>query len=91
MQISRKLLKKVSSVYQVEGENRFKIIAYDKAAEFISKSSDRIFDLWNSGKLGNFPGIGKNIASHLDELFKSGKVEYFNRIFPVYPNFFSFT
>ncbi len=74
------LLRKVSAAYQVLGENRFKIIAYDRAADSIEHLTSDVKDLWDDGKLGEIPGVGSSIAGYLDELFKTGSVKHFDTI-----------
>ena len=46
-----KLLKEVAAAYILKNENRFKIIAYEKAADAIQNSTMEAKDLWESGKL----------------------------------------
>jgi DNA polymerase (family 10) len=75
-----KLLRVISSVYELKSEPRFKIIAYDRAATTIERSNREVKELWQKGKLETLPGIGPNIASHLQELFKVGQVSHFKRI-----------
>lgn len=75
-----KLLRQVAAAYQVKGGNRFKIIAYEKAADSIEHLTSEAKDLWDDGKLGEVPGIGASIASHLDELFRTGRVKHFEKI-----------
>lgn len=79
-QIAR-LLKNVSAAYEVKGESRFRIAAYSNAAAAIEHAASReVKDLWDDGKLTEIPGIGPNIASHLDELFRKGKVAHFEKV-----------
>lgn len=80
-----RLLKRVSAAYTIKGFNRFRIIAYDNAAETIEKSNIEVKDIWQDGKLSRLPGIGSSIASHLDELFKTGKVKSFEEAFKGLP------
>ncbi|MBI3379568.1 DNA polymerase/3'-5' exonuclease PolX [Candidatus Gottesmanbacteria bacterium] len=75
------LLRKVAAAYILKDENRFKIIAYEKAAEALENSTSEAKDLWREGKLTTIPGIGKTISSHLDELFRTGKVAHFESVF----------
>jgi len=72
------LLRKVAAAYQILNENRFKIIAYDRAADSIEHLTSEVKDYWDDGKLGEIPGVGQGIASYLDELFRSGKVAHFD-------------
>ena len=86
-----KLLRNVAAALQVKEENRFRIIAYDKAADSIEHLTSELKDIWEDGKLESVPGIGPTIAAHMDELFKTGKVAHFERIFNgLSPAFFVF-
>lgn len=74
------LLRKVSAAYQILNENRFKIIAYDRAADSIEHLTSDAKDLWDDGKIGDIPGVGEGIAHYLDELFRTGKVKHFDDV-----------
>jgi len=76
------LLRAVAASYQLNGEdkNRFKIIAYQRAADAVEHESSELKDLWDEGKLEEVPGIGKSIALHLDELFRTGKSKHFEEV-----------
>jgi DNA polymerase (family 10) len=74
------LLRKIAAAYQILGENRFKIIAYERAADSIEHLTSEIKDLWDDGKLDEIPGVGATLVKHLDELFRTGKVEHFDQI-----------
>jgi DNA polymerase (family 10) len=75
-----KLLRAVSAAYEVKAGNRFKIMAYERAATAIEHATSEIKDLWDDGKLGTLAGIGRGIAQHLDELFKTGQVKHFKKV-----------
>jgi len=79
------LLKKVAAAYLLTNENRFKVIAYQKAADTVENLSRNLFDLWQEGKVGEIPGIGAAIASHLDEYFKNGHSLHFDSILKKIP------
>lgn len=74
------MLRDVSAAYQVKGENSFKIIAYQNAADSIEHATSEIKDLWEVGKLDSIPGVGASIKGHLDELFKTGRVKHFDEV-----------
>lgn len=80
-----KLLRSVSAALVLSNANRFRVIAYDKAADAIEHASSEVKDLWDDGKLKELSGIGEGIASSLDELFKTGKVKHFEEILKPYP------
>jgi len=75
-----KILADISAAYEVKNESKFKIMAYQKAAVSVEHATSELKDLWDDGKLDQIPGIGKNISSYLDELFRTGQVRHFNRI-----------
>jgi DNA polymerase (family 10) len=74
------LLRSVAAAYEVKGENRFKVIAYDRAATSVEHLTSEIKDLWDDHKLNQVPGIGGSIAQHLDELFRTGKSKHFLKV-----------
>jgi len=74
------LLRAISAAYEVKGGDRFRIIAYDRAATAVEHATSEAKDLWDDGKLRTLPGIGAGIAQHLDELFRKGKVRHFDQI-----------
>lgn len=79
------ILHKVSAAYQILGENRFRIIAYDRAADSIEHLTSDLKDYWKDGKLGDVPGVGKTIAEHIDELYKTGKNAHWDAVFAKVP------
>jgi DNA polymerase (family 10) len=58
-------------------KNKFRIIAYQRAADAVEHSSSELKDLWDEGKLKDVPGIGESIASNLDEIFRTGSSKHF--------------
>lgn len=74
-----KLLRTIAASYTIKNEKkfRFQIIAYQKAADAIEGASTELKDLFEEKKLDLLPGIGPSIKSHLEELFKTGKVAHF--------------
>ena len=79
------LLRSVAAAYLLKGENKFKIIAYENAADVVEHLSREIKDIWEDGKLYEIQGIGASIASHLDEYFKKGYSTHFVTIFKGIP------
>ena len=81
------LMRSVAAAYELEGgdTNRFRIIAYERAADAVEHASSELKDLWDEGKLDEIPGIGKNIAEHLGELFSKGKVKHFDDLMSKLP------
>lgn len=74
-----KLFKNVAASYVIKDEKkfRFQIIAYQRASEEIAGLTTELKDYYKENKLSQVPGIGPTIKSHLEELFKKGKVSHF--------------
>ena len=71
------LLRNIAAAYTLKFEQerniRFKIIAYEKAADAIEHLSREIRDVWQEGKLLKVPGIGPGIGTALNEYFEKGE------------------
>lgn len=77
-QIAR-LLRNIAASYTIKDEKKFhfQIIAYIKAADTISNLTEELKDYYQDNRLNDLPGIGNTLKSHLNELFKKGKVSHF--------------
>ena len=78
-EISR-ILRWIAAVYLLTNVNRFRIIAYEKAADTIEQLTREVKDIWQDGRLADVPGIGASIGAHLDEYFKTGKSKHFDSV-----------
>jgi DNA polymerase (family 10) len=76
------LLEAVAAAYEIKDEkkNRYRIMAYDRAASAVEHLSSEIKDVWEDDKLTSVPGIGPSIAQHLNELFETGTVNHFEEV-----------
>ena len=81
------LLRDVAAAYKIadDQKNKFRIIAYERAADAVEHLSSEAKDLWDEGKLTEVSGIGPAIASHLDELFATGKSKHFDQVLSSLP------
>lgn len=79
------LLRKVSAAYLILGENRFRIIAYDRAADSIEHLTAEVKDYWDDKKLEEIPGVGGGIAMNLDELFTHGHSKHWDSVLSKVP------
>jgi len=79
------LLRNMAAAYEILGANRFRINAYAQAADAVNALSISVKDMWSSNKLTEIPGVGGSIATHLDELFKTGKSKHFEETFSKIP------
>jgi len=74
------LLNSIGDILEIMGENRFKVIAYRRAAENILSLGRDIKGYWQAGTLQEIPGVGQAIADKLDELFSTGHLAYYERL-----------
>ena len=80
------LLRRVAAAYQILEENRFKIIAYERAVDSIEHLTSELKDYWDDKKLDEIPGIGSGIAGSLDELFRTGRIKHFDAVMKKLPS-----
>lgn len=79
------ILRSISAAYLLKNDLRFKVLAYERAAEIVEKMSREVKDIWQEGRLQDIPGIGPGIASHLDEYFRLGYSKHFETAFKGIP------
>ncbi len=76
-----KLFSDIGDLLEIKGENRFKVLAYRKAADNIGHLGQDLYGLWESGQdLREIEGIGQAIAEKIDELFSTGRLGFWERL-----------
>ena len=65
---------------EIQGEVVFKTRAYRTIAENLQSLARPIADIWKEGKLSEVPGIGKAIHDKIDELLRTGGLEFYERL-----------
>ena len=75
-------LRSIAAAYQLKNKdkNKFRIVAYQRAADAIEHLTSEAKDLWDDGKLKEISGIGASIEKHLDEIFRTGKSKHFDSV-----------
>ena len=76
------LLRAIAASYQIENEvkNKFRVIAYNRAADAIEHLGTEAKDIFDEGDLSDVSGIGASIAEHLGEIFKTGGSKHFEKV-----------
>lgn len=64
----------------IQGEIVFKVRAYRAAAENILNAPRSVAELWQAGALDQIPGVGKEIAAKIDELMRTGRLAFYERL-----------
>jgi DNA polymerase (family X) len=66
----------IANLCEIKGEVIYVILAYRKASESLMSLPREADDYWKEGKLREIPGVGKAIAEKIDELLRTGKLQF---------------
>ena len=70
----------IADMLAIQGENRHRIFAYQRAAETIAHLERDVADVWREGKLTELPGIGKTLAAKIEELLTTSRLGFYERL-----------
>jgi DNA polymerase (family 10) len=70
----------IADLLEIKGEAIYRVLAYRRAADAIQDLGRDLHDVWEQGELQEIPGVGKAIAEKIDELLRTGKLEYFEKL-----------
>jgi DNA polymerase (family 10) len=70
----------IADLLDIKGEDWYRIRAYRRAAEAIAQEPEDLATLWEEGRLEEIPGVGKAIASKVDEMLRTGRLEFLERL-----------
>lgn len=79
-----RLLKEIRTLMEFAGEPFFKFMAYERAAETI-ENAPPLADEIAGGRLQALPGVGKTIATRIEELCATGTCGYLEELRATYP------
>ncbi|HUM81071.1 MAG TPA: helix-hairpin-helix domain-containing protein, partial [Methanothrix sp.] len=68
------ILYQMAELLELQAENRFKIIAYSKAARAIEGLPEDVALVCREGRLRGIPGVGRAIADKVGEYLQTGKI-----------------
>lgn len=79
-----KILYQIAKILELEdGKDRFRIVAYERAAQTIENYPDEMAEVYKKGgldALNEVPGVGQSIADKIEELLKTGYLKYLEKI-----------
>jgi DNA polymerase (family X) len=78
-----KIFSQIASILEIKDENRFKIRAYENAAETIAGLPQELASLYKENDLKGLQainGIGKDLSLKIEELLKRGSLKYFKEL-----------
>ncbi len=80
------LLEQVATLLELkEGSNTFEIRAYQNAARAVDSLEGNIEELASEGKLKGTPGLGTTMLKRIEELLKTGKLEFYEELVKTTP------
>ncbi len=74
------LLDRLGDAAEAAGEDRFKVVAYHRAATSIRNMEEEVETLWERKKLEEIKFVGSGIARKLDEYFRTGKLRLLDEL-----------
>ncbi len=84
LQVAR-VLEEIARFLELSEPNRFKALAFERAARRIEALDADIVDLVRSGELHQTPGIGKSIGPIVTEIVDTGTSRYLEELRQQYP------
>ena len=75
-----KMLREIADMLQIKGEIIYKQLAYRRAADSIEALGRDLHEIWQEGKLRDVPGIGQALEAKLDEIYRTGRMEYYDNL-----------
>ena len=70
----------IANLLEIKGEVVYVTLAYRKAAESLLSLGGDVNQYWKEEKLREIPGIGKSIAEKIDELLRTGTLEFLDKL-----------
>ncbi|HET6314759.1 MAG TPA: DNA polymerase/3'-5' exonuclease PolX [Chloroflexia bacterium] len=70
----------IAAMVELKGESPFKSRAYRTAADTFANLGEDVKQVWREGRLDDLPGVGKAISEKVDELMRTGKLRFYDRL-----------
>ena len=71
---------RIARLLQIQGDDAFKIRAYRQAADTLRHWPEDVRAVWRAGRLTELPHIGAALAKKIDELLRTGRLAYLERL-----------
>lgn len=82
------VFEQIAKVLNLQGENPFRIRAYERAAQTIASMSEEMKDVYARGgkdALLEIPGVGEDLAMKIEEMVTTGKLKYLEEMMKKVP------
>jgi DNA polymerase (family 10) len=70
----------MADMLAIQGANYHRILAYRRAAENVAALGRSLEEIWQAGEVETIPGIGKTLASKIDELMRTGNLSAYEKL-----------
>jgi DNA polymerase (family 10) len=70
----------IANLSEIKGEIIYKTLAYRKASESLLGLGRDVNEIWKEGTLEDIPGVGKAISEKIDELLRTGRLEFLEKL-----------
>ena len=74
-----RIFERMARVLAFRGKDRFRIMAYERAAVSIRDLEEDLATIAEQGKLEDIPGIGKDLSEMIEEYVRSGKIRRYEQ------------
>jgi DNA polymerase (family 10) len=74
------LLDRLGDLVEANGEDRFKVVAYHRAATSIRNMDEDVEQMWKEKRLEDIQYVGEGIAKKIDEYLKTGKLQLLDKM-----------
>ncbi len=78
-------LRELGVLYELDGADRFRVLAYKEAARTVQDSPVSIEQMASAQKLTELPGIGKTMATKIETLIETGRIPSADKLKAKFP------
>jgi DNA polymerase (family X) len=78
-------LRELGILYELDGADRFRVLAYREAARTVAQSPVSIEQLAGEGRLTELPAIGKTLAEKIETLIETGSIPSADKLKAKFP------
>ncbi len=75
----------IANLLEIKGEGIYRVLAYRRAGDALRSLGRDVSEIWREGNLEEIPGVGKAIATKIDELLRTGELAYYTRLIDEVP------
>ncbi len=70
----------IADLLEIKGEEIYRVLAYRRASDAVRSLGKDIEAVWRDERLEEIPGVGKAISEKIDELLRTGRLEFYEKL-----------